>query len=268
MREANRNAYALLCIVWVTALLVTLVYVETSRTALVVLLVLSFLIGNQRFGLRGAAALMAIALLFGTVSWFASSYFRERVTGVVRGALQYERTLETSEAERIEYWRKSLAAMREAPIVGHGTGSIRDIFEKWQEGTKGAAGRVMANPHNQFFAVGIQLGILGIALLLVMWISQLLLFRGAGLVAWLGTLVVVQNIVSSMFNSHLSDFTAGWMYVLGVGVLGGTALRQRRQASYCAVQTNSDRSITEEPPAQRPQSDPERQPPSMHASAG
>jgi hypothetical protein len=53
----------------------------------------------------------------------------------------------------------------------------------------------------------------------------LLLFRGEGLVAWVGLLVVVQNIFTSLFNSHLFDFHEGWMYVLGVGVAGGTVLR-------------------------------------------
>ena len=49
----------------------------------------------------------------------------------------------------------------------------------------------------------------------------------AGLAAWIGTVVVVQNVVSSLFNSHLFDFTAGWLYVFGVGVAGGMVLRQR-----------------------------------------
>jgi hypothetical protein len=46
------------------------------------------------------------------------------------------------------------------------------------------------------------------------------LFRGEGLVAWIG-FVVVQNVISSLFNSHLSDFHEGWIYVLGVGIAGG-----------------------------------------------
>ena len=40
-------------------------------------------------------------------------------------------------------------------------------------------------------------------------------------------MVVVQNMFSSLFNSHLFDFHEGWMYVLGVGVAGGMVLRDR-----------------------------------------
>jgi len=41
----------------------------------------------------------------------------------------------------------------------------------------------------------------------------------------------VQNIISSLFNSHLFDFTQGWIYVFGVGIAGGTVLRQRASAA-------------------------------------
>jgi O-antigen ligase len=35
----------------------------------------------------------------------------------------------------------------------------------------------------------------------------------------------VENIFTSLFNSHISDFHEGWMYVLGVGVAGGMVLK-------------------------------------------
>ena len=39
--------------------------------------------------------------------------------------------------------------------------------------------------------------------------------------ALIGIAIVTQNIVGGLFNSHLFDFTQGWFYVFGVGVLGG-----------------------------------------------
>jgi hypothetical protein len=53
------------------------------------------------------------------------------------------------------------------------------------------------------------------------------LFRGDRVIAWYGKVVVVENIVSSTFHTHLFDFTNGWLYVFGVGVLGGMVLRER-----------------------------------------
>ena len=84
---------------------------------------------------------------------------------------------------------------------------------------------MIGNPHNQTLNVAVQWGTVGVVILYAMWLSHLLLFRGEGLAAWIGLLVVVQNIFTSLFNSHLFDFHEGWMYVLGVGVAGGMVLQ-------------------------------------------
>lgn len=40
--------------------------------------------------------------------------------------------------------------------------------------------------------------------------------------------IVVQNFISSLLNSHLFDFHAGLVYVLGLGVAGGMVARAQR----------------------------------------
>jgi hypothetical protein len=136
----------------------------------------------------------------------------------------------TSIGLRLEYWRKSLKFFVEAPIVGHGTGSILGLFERAAVGTDMvASGVAINNPHNQTLNVAVQWGVVGIVVLYAMWFFHLRLFRGEGMVAWIGLLVVVQNIFTSLFNSHIFDFHEGWMYVLGVGVAGGMTLRAARQ---------------------------------------
>ena len=47
------------------------------------------------------------------------------------------------------------------------------------------------------------------------------LFRSGGITAWLGTVIEVDNVVCSTVHSQLFDFNNGWLYVFGVGVLGG-----------------------------------------------
>ncbi len=61
-----------------------------------------------------------------------------------------------------------------------------------------------------------------------MWYFHLALFLERSFVAWIGLVVVVQNFVSSLVNSHLFDFHEGWIYVLGVGVAGGMVAAARR----------------------------------------
>jgi hypothetical protein len=68
----------------------------------------------------------------------------------------------------------------------------------------------------------------GTAVLLAMWVAHLALFRGSTLAAWFGLTIVTYNVVSSLFNSHLFDFSQGWLYVFGVGLAGGMVLRTTR----------------------------------------
>ena len=90
-----------------------------------------------------------------------------------------------------------------------------------------AQGQVIGNPHNQTLNVAVQWGTFGVVILYAMWFSHFSLFRGEGLATWIGLMVVLQNVFTSLFNSHLFDFHEGWMYVLGVGVAGGMALQGR-----------------------------------------
>jgi O-antigen ligase len=134
---------------------------------------------------------------------------------------------ESGIGSRLLYWQRSLQFFAAAPVIGHGTGSTRGLFEQAAIGEVGARAIVVANPHNQTLNVAVQWGAVGVAVLYAMWLVHLLLFRGEGLAAWIGLLVVVQNIFTSLFNSHLFDFNEGWMYVLGVGVAGGMVLGQQ-----------------------------------------
>jgi O-antigen ligase len=132
----------------------------------------------------------------------------------------------TSSGLRLEFWRKSIAIVAQAPIIGHGTGTIYHEFVRASADEDPAIATVTNNPHQQILTVAIQIGLLGAAVLLAMWIAHLALFRGSDLAAWIGLVVVAQNIISSLFNSHLFDFTHGWLYVFGVGVIGGMVLHQ------------------------------------------
>jgi hypothetical protein len=201
-------------------------YVAPSRTALAIIPLLIVLFGWVWFGWRGFAGAVAAALVLAAAAWSASPVLRQRVVAAVENVRNYQPTGErSSTGERLEFWRKSLIFISEAPWIGHGTGSVRNQFRRAAVGQTGMAAEVAANPHNQIFAVAIQWGLAGTLLLVAMWIAHLMLFRAPGLTAWIGLMIVVQNIVGSLFNSHLFDFTQGWAYMWGVGVFGGMVLR-------------------------------------------
>jgi hypothetical protein len=219
-------------VVLMLALFANMAFVATGRTALVVVGLLLALFGAMHLSWRGIVLAAAACILVVSVTWVSSSYLRDRTEQVWSDFRAYEATDErNSSGERVEFAKRSIAFIRAAPLIGHGTGTIHAQFEKASADQIGAAGVAAANPHNQTFAVGIQLGLLGIAILWSMWGCHLLIFRGMGLVSWIGLVVVVQNIIGSAFNSHLFDFLQGWTYVVGVGVAGGMMLRARSRAS-------------------------------------
>jgi O-antigen ligase len=206
--------------------LVNFLYFETGRTTLAVTVVLLVLFAFRQFGWKNGSLVLLAALLLGFAIWESSPFLRGRLAVMPQEIQRYwDENASTSAGERLEYWKRSISFIADAPVLGHGTGATRDLFRQTAVGQTGASALVSPNPHNQTLAVAIQLGAIGIVLLWAMWIAHLYLFRGPGLAAWVGLVVTAQNVVSSLFNSHLFDFTQGWIYVFGVGVAGGTVLR-------------------------------------------
>jgi len=219
---------------WQTALLAAIAFsfvanmafVIVSRTALVTMPIMIAVFGLLHLRWRTNLMILAAVAVLGVVAWVASPQLESTVATFSSDYRQYKETgRATSIGERLEFWQKSLRFVAEAPVFGHGTGATRGLFEKAAEGRTGAAASVIGNPHNQTLNVAVQWGVVGVVILYAMWLVHLLLFRGEGLVNWIGLLVVVQNIFTSLFNSHVFDFHEGWMYVLGVGIAGGMALK-------------------------------------------
>lgn len=206
--------------------LANMAFVATGRTSMAAFPLLLLLFAVQRFGLRGTMAVALGGVLFAALVSIASPYLRERSASLVDEIQRYQtRNAETSAGYRLEFWKKSVAFVAEAPVVGHGTGSIPVLFRQASSGHPGIAAAVTGNPHNLTLEVAVQWGLIGVSLLYAMWMAQARMFRGGGLVAWMGQALVLQTIVGSLFLSYLLDFSTGWIYVLGVGVLGGMAAR-------------------------------------------
>ncbi len=226
--QAKRTWPAALLVAVSLSLVVNMIFVSVSRTALVTMPVMLAVVALLHLKWRSVVAIFCAATILSGLAWATSPQLRRTTAKFLLEYQNYkERNLPTSTGLRLVFWEKSLRFISEAPIVGHGTGSIHALFEESAVSQFGAAAEVVANPHNQTLNVAIQWGALGIVVLYAMWLVHLLLFLGEGLAAWIGLMVVVQNIFTSLFNSHLFDFSEGWIYVLGVGIAGGMLLGTR-----------------------------------------
>lgn len=223
---------------WLAVLLIALslgfvanmLFVSVSRTALVTMPIMLAVFALLHLKWRSIVAIACVTAVLGGLAWATSPKLRGTAERFLSDyQLYHERNEPTSLGLRLVFWQKSLRFISEAPIFGHGTGSIRGLFEEAAINQHGADAEVIGNPHNQTLNVAVQWGAIGVALLYAMWLMHLLLFRGEGLAAWIGLLIVLQNVFTSLFNSHIFDFHEGWMYVLGVGVAGGMVLRNCRR---------------------------------------
>jgi len=202
-----------------------------SRTAMVTIPIMLAVFALLHLKWRTSLLIFGGLAVMAGLAFVTSPPLQRTTDAFVSDYLRYKNeNLPTSVGLRLEYWSKSLRFFTEAPVVGNGTGSTLGLFKRAATGEDDrATAKVIGNPHNQTLNIAVQWGMIGVILLYAMWLVHLLLFRGEGLVAWIGLLVVVQNIFTSLFNSHLFDFHEGWMYVLGVGVAGGMtrAAKQR-----------------------------------------
>ena len=227
--RARRIALAMLLTAIAISFFVNMAFLVVSRTALVTVPIMFAVFALLHLRWRSIAIILCAAAAFAAVAWQTSPALRRTAETFVRDYTLYkEQNIPTSIGLRLEFWQKSLAFFAEAPLIGHGTGATRGLFERAAtHGSYQASSEVIGNPHNQTLNVAVQWGIVGFVVLYAMWLSHLLLFRGDGLANWIGLLVVVQNVFTSLFNSHIFDFHEGWMHVLDVGVAGGMVLRDR-----------------------------------------
>ena len=223
---------ALLLIAVAASFILNMTFVIVSRTAMVTIPVMLAVFALLHLQRRTSLMIFGAMVVLAGLAWTTSPQLRRTTDTFISDYELYKTSnIATSIGTRLEFWRKSLLFFAEAPVLGHGTGSTRGLFERAATGVEySATGQVIGNPHNQTLNVAVQWGVVGVAILYALWLAHLLLFRGEGLAPWIGLMVVVQNIFSSLFNSHLFDFHEGWMYVLGVGVAGGMVLRAKSGA--------------------------------------
>jgi len=150
-RDGKRWQAALLCAL-ALAFLLNMIFDIVSRTAMVTMPIMLAVFALLHFRLRTNLVIFCIATALASLAWTVSPQLRRTADRFATDYLIYKENLNqpTSIGYRLEFWTKSLRFFAEAPLIGHGTGSTRGLFEKAAVGsTTFAAGEVIGNPHNQ-----------------------------------------------------------------------------------------------------------------------
>ncbi len=204
-----------------------LIYV--SKTGMLVAFTLVAVLVIRTGGWRTALVLGVPIVLIVAGSLIYSPAAQQRVAEIATDvtAAGKEGTETISTASRLDFWKKASEFVKQAPLFGHGTGSIRPLYQELEATRPSPYGEAVADPHNQILHIVLQVGLVGGVILLAMWFAHFRLFTGSDMASTMGLAIVAQNFVGSLFNSHISQVTQGMLYCLGVGLLGAVALHRR-----------------------------------------
>jgi O-antigen ligase len=185
---------------------------------------------------RGKWVALAVPPLVLSAAMAASPQLRDRVSAVVSESQAYSQGdhAPTSSGLRLDFWQRSVESFLESPVVGHGAGSWNAEFRRREGKNLNPAFKDLRNPHQEYLMWAVQLGIVGVALLvafLVAMVRDASRFRPEIRRA-IKTLVVMLGAVC-LFNSVLFDALIGDFFciVLGLLIALGVYSAPRREAA-------------------------------------
>ncbi|MCP3726888.1 O-antigen ligase family protein [Paraburkholderia sp. CNPSo 3272] len=209
--------------------LVNVLFVLQGRTGQVVALVyIAVFVVWQLVHLRSARAgrIRLVATLACVVACMGIAYYAftakdSRLADTSQEITSFENSNQvTSAGVRLEFYRRSVDLFAHRPIAGYGVGSVLPEFERFAKNQTGGRAVMAGNPHNEFLLMGVQLGVIGIALF--MWLL-VALYRECRHVDPLARNVIYGYLlaffVGCLANSLLLNFTEGSLFVLLSGIL-------------------------------------------------
>jgi len=189
---------------------------RTGYVILAMLAVYGFYVWKGGCGL--ALALVAI-LAAGAVGMALSPHFSMRVGEVVSDVRQWKagEGARTSQGLRLDWYRVSLELIAERPLTGYGTGGFASATKQRLAGSNIVT---VANPHNEYLLLAVQLGLMGPLLLGALFVVA---WKAAAKLSprhqHLLRALVVAMAGGCLFNSFLYDFTEGLFFAWAAGVL-------------------------------------------------
>lgn len=205
--------YRILVGILIGAMIYYLLFMSVGRIGYISLVICFLVFAWQTYRLKGIiwAFPLAATLLVG--AFFTSTMFNERINLLVQDLDFYQqgnRLLETSLGQRLEFGQTSLSLIAKRPFFGWGTGSFGHIYEQNYQGIE----KILTdNPHNEYLRIAVELGLVGMGLLLMLFYQQWQLARNLPIEirqCWQG--VFLTFMLGCFLNSWLSDFTEGYFY--------------------------------------------------------
>jgi len=199
-------------------------FVLIGRSAHVVSIVLISIAIMWELPKKYRPLIVLLPFLIAAGLFFTSSKVRDRLTLVQTEVSAYSARhgAITSSGIRLDLWSTAIQAIEEHPVAGSGIGSWSTQFNrlKREQDPAHIAINPSGNPHQEFLLWGVQLGIPGIflfiVLLFLMWRDTLKMEKSCRR-ATQSTLLALA--VACLFNSSLYDAQIGDFFCILIGLL-------------------------------------------------
>jgi O-antigen ligase len=187
---------------------------------------------------RKALALFLGCLLILASAWQFSPSLRLRAVETVNDVKAFTRGEATSGGGiRLEMFALTSEMIAEKPLAGHGIGTWAP---RYQERAKGLPTGEMTTPHNDYLLYAAELGMLGLAVLCWLWISQLAVaLRIGGKRGMQLGMLTVALLIGGMFNAILRDSVFGMAFMVLLAIPLAGVSRRAIQAEWRTKATSS-----------------------------
>lgn len=179
------------------------------------------------------AVLVLTPAVVGIAMYAGSVRFHDRMAQVMSESQSYTQdgNNASSSGFRLHAWRRSLQAMQEQPLIGSGVGSWKHSVSRIEgaDADKVFGNAPSSNPHQEFLLWGVELGVAGTLLLILLMVSLVrdaLRFEAPVCRATLSVIAVM--VAACMFNSSLYDALIGDFFCVTLGLLLALGIRRER----------------------------------------
>ena len=171
---------------------------------------------------RNMLWIFSLASLFAVV-WVSVSDVGQRIRGTLGDIEAFSQGKQISDdGIRLEMFSITSRIIAEKPWTGHGIATFPIQYRQY---AKGLPSEGTHTPHNDYLLYASEIGFIGLAVLLWIWLTQLIIAWkiGGAPGMWLGTLGVA-IMVGGMFNAILRDAVFGMplMVLLAIPLAGVT----------------------------------------------
>jgi O-antigen ligase len=200
-------------------------FVMTGRSGFLVMLLFITLAVWWQLPKKWRWLVVALPFVLGALMMLISPRFQAKTTQVLSDVSVYRQGgIDASQAQRLDYWHRSLLAMKESPLLGHGVGSWRTNYHR----LGGMQVDAPSNPHQQYLLWAVESGAVGLFLFLGILVFQL---KGAYALPLNAkqTLLTVTAIAAVMGLMNCPYFGAGMGECLVYLAASLLALREMQQ---------------------------------------